>query len=849
MSAYSAFSACKETYDTIISSFDKLSKQSLNLLTEAYVPKIIKQIWQFKNAEPLANLELIEKIINTCIVDGNKINKIRLDIYKTSTITHATIPPELKTIMYNAGFSKDSLRFYEANKDLNLPNSLLLLLTTKIQPIHFYLDTTLTEAYHSMFQFAKLLDCFIEIYNAPKFFEEYCTNIGLMGLQIIDIEIILGLLTNLLLIDSATELQNEYNDKGKINKLNNIFDLIFKWKHIDGNALFTDNVMTPLKKYFKDKIDMDPIFNILLNAIDKKMRPECKKLYDLGKMSISVYIAYFIRTIKPNIPVLSFSNLGYLDDLVDLVIKNAHTHNHNQHGGFIVETIGTFSLLQNSGLIKILSMVGSLIKRPILSCVRTIYKDNIIDISMNLSFEQLYNKYKNDGDTIIINIVNQQKYHYLASLILSFKFNTDITIADKQLISNVCNASRAITQFKRQKPQKVMTITAQEIDFKFKSLSYVYDVALPLIAMPTIFETGVLGIDMMYILFSEKKSIFKIYDKFISSFFKCDEYKIEHEFEYLSKLIINFLNNLSARSTVIIRKKIISFILVQNLYLLHSKYSLTADAENRSEHIGMVIDICKVIVNIIETQDYDMLNELILACLGIPNTLLGVSKTMFLNKLVNYNFIEYRKYVALIEIVTVQKAILFDKLTMNYIRIREEKDKEKKEKQEKDKQEKEKQENNILTIHGPEIKVEGWSKSVMNWFTNFMKSSPAEVIVESTETIIDELGKIKTDTKINVDDTIKESVDAIHDIMSHMTLKDSITVNKQKLELFFLKLFEYNLYVSLPIIENKLQFTIVNNILHCDEIDKILVHLTSNDTNLLFETTKQKEKIKFLGYY
>ena len=94
-----------------------------------------------------------------------------------------------------------------------------------------------------------------------------------------------------------------------------------------------------------------------------------------------------------------------------------------------------------------------------------------------------------------------------------------------------------------------------------------------------------------------------------------------------------------------------------------------------------------------------------------------------------------------------------------------------------------------------------------------------------------------------------ESVEEIKEEIPNMTLNDTIIVNKEKVSLFFQKLFEYNLYVSFPIIENQLDFSIVNNIMHSVEINNILNHLSNKDTHLLFETAKQKTKVRFLGYY
>ena len=847
MASYLNFSSCNESFAKLVNGAKDLPSKLVKKITDTYIVNFAKNIFKLKNADKLEleNLKFIEQLINDCIVDNKKIKRIKFNLYQTTDVDSNSSSDKLTKFINDTKYNTDPyVRHYENNPDTKLSNLQLLLLTTNIKPIHFYLDSTLNELYQSMFQFAKLVDCFIEIEGVPNFFEEYCIKIGLSGLQIIDIEIILGLLTNLLLIDSVDELKNEYNDKGRIKKLNNIFDLIFKWNHIDTSALFSNDFIAQVTGYFANKIDMTSIFKKLLYTINKEYHTECMKLYESGKMSISVFVAYLIKSLKMTIPVLSFSHLGYLDDLVETVIKHAST----QHGGVaIVELIGTIGVLKDIGFFTILNMISSLAKKPVLSCIRKIYKKNTIDISKNKTFDQLRDTCSNNGDTILINIISQKKYNYLAQLILTFSFGKKIMIADKVLITNVCKQPSSFKNIK--KPNQKFSPYTKE-DFKLDALSQVYDIAFPILNMPSIIETGVVGIDIIYILFVENKSIFKIYDNFISNFFECNEYTVEHEFEYLSKLLISFVNKLSSPSTIIIRKKIISFILIQNLYLLYSKYYLSKDADNKSYYNGMFFDICKVVVNVIEKQDKDELNELILACLGMPNNLLATEKTNLLSILVNYNYVIYREYVALMEIVTLQKTSLFEKLlhpakntsqtanpipsqTANPIPLQTANATPKTNNPD----------TNKLNVTNQKSKS---GNSWTTWFTNLMSYSSPKVIAASTKEVVDEVGS-KTDEELNT--MAAESVEEIKEEIPNMTLNDTIIVNKEKVSLFFQKLFEYNLYVSFSIIENQLDFSIVNNIMHSVEINNILNHLSNKDTHLLFETAKQKTKVRFLGYY
>jgi hypothetical protein len=895
MASYFNFSSCKESFNKLTNGVKNLPTNIVNKITDTYILNFTKNIWDLKNADnlDLNNLKVIEQIINDCIVDGNKIKRIKFNLYQPTDVSTTPILNNLSKFVNNAKYNTDQyIRYYKNNPVTKLSNLQLLLLTTNIKPIHFYLDNTLNELYQSMFQFAKLLDCFIEIKGAPNFFEEYCVKIGISGLQIIDIEIILGLLTNLLLIDLVDELKNKYNSKGRITELNNIFDLIFKWNYIETSALFSNRFIANVAGYFTNKIDMASIFKKLLYTINKEYHKECMKLYESGKMSMSIFIAYFIKSLKTIIPVLSFSHLGYLDDLVETTIKNTFA----QHGGVgVIKLVGTIGLLKDMGFFTIIKMISSLANKPILSCIRTLYKNNTIDISKNQTFAQLYNTYINDDETIIINIILQKKYNYLAELISTFSFGKNIMIADKMLISNVCKQPSSLKNFKKPN-QKFSPYTAEsqllvpprgvrvmdsrssigvydksaphgtKEDFKLDAISHSYDIALSILNMPSISETSVLGIDMLYILFAENKSIFKIYDTFIKNFFKCDEYTVESEFEYFSKLLINFVNNLSKTSVVAVRKKMISFVLIQNLYLLYSKYYLSKDANNKSYHNAMFIDICKIIVNVIEKQDKDEINELILACLGMPNNLLATEKTNLLSILVNYNYVIYREYVALMELVTLQKALLFKKIlhpaintsqTANPIPSQTANPIPSQTANPIPSQTANpipsqtatatptttNSDTNKLTVNNQKSKS---GNSWTTWFTNLMRSAPPEEIAASTEEVVAEVVN-KTDEEINT--TVAESVEEIKEEIPNMTLNETIIINKEKVELFFQKLFEYNLYVSFPIIENKLHFTIVNNIMHSVEIDNILNHLLNKDTHLLFETNKQKSKIRFLGYY
>jgi hypothetical protein len=169
---------------------------------------------------------------------------------------------------------------------------------------------------------------------------------------------------------------------------------------------------------------------------------------------------------------------------------------------------------------------------------------------------------------------------------------------------------------------------------------------------------------MIYLIILENKSIFKLYDNFFENFYTCNDYTINDDVIILSSVIINFISKLSPKSGNLIRKKLLNYIIIQNLYLLASSYKLSnPDAiTNEDIFITDLLELCEKAGSVLSSSNFDDINELILACLGKENKLFNEQVTKTLSNIVNYNYITYREYLATTEISMISKNILFERL-------------------------------------------------------------------------------------------------------------------------------------------------------------------------------------------
>lgn len=977
MATYNNF-GCNEFFNNLyeqVNDISKSAKENYDFITSVFTKQNIKTVISAaKDSKTLDNLEKLKelKTIIDKIIQHTNIKKIKFDFYNKK-ITEETGSNPLDKLVASEKYNNPKYLYYytlQENNKKPLPYSKIALLSLKINPLHFYLNSLLVTLYQQFCKYCAFLDCFFEIENVPNFFTEYCAKLGLNGLHILDIEIILGLLTKLLLLDFAKETYPEYDEKtSKIININNVFDIFFKWEHIDKNKLFKPVTLAIIKGIVNKKIGIDEkiknIITMLFQILSHDDKNACEKLYNEGLMSISVYIAYVIKSVKTFTPVLSFSHLGYLDDLSTQIIKMANDNlNHDkkniQKGGIIgvdnvLGFVGLMGTLETLGLFHVINMIFNTLKDPIYSCFRRYYSEYKLDISGNISFYDLSHKLIREGDNIIINMINgtdtQPKLSYLSIFLQTFCINDNITKMDKLLLN----------------------IKHSNDKSPFSALSLSYKITTKLIKAPTIIETGFFTIDVLYLVFSENSSLFKIYDTLIKKLsVETEDYKFGDEIERVAKVIFSFIDKLLPTTRVILRQKILSFIIIQNLYLLAEKYKNTdckkkefytlpntTDPNKINIFDSKIYKICKIITDIIcitpdkHNKHLDKINEFILACLGRTNELFDSELTEILAKLVDYNFKLYREYIVSVKLSIISKGLLFAKMqpiphTVNTTTLNAQS------------QELSRGKNDLnlsgtvcTGIESPaqcnptgvtqirrsrhstsdamglELSVSGTTNinshrnesSKESVFVSFSKNSEnqnnaniTKSNVEDTSffsvktltdfstqlfnkskqkikktinttknilhiginTVYDSAANIRANflsvpnpeithivelsnsihasklndelTRTTIENNIDTAFNNIDEAFESSTINDNHNTNKQKVHLFVSKLFEYVLYISLPNIESKLGYKIKDNVMICNESDILLNHLNNTDTNLLFETTKQSAKIRFITY-
>lgn len=944
MATYNNF-GCNEFLHTLYEQVSDLSSgvaKNFNFISGVFTKQNIKTIISVaKDSTVLDDIEKIkelETIINK-IIEHTNIKKVKFDIYNKK-ITEETGNNPLDKLVISEKYNNSKYLYYYTlpeNKKKSLPYSKIALLSLRINPLHFYLNSTLINLYQQFCKYGAFLDCFFEIENVPNFFTEYCAKLGLNGLHILDIEIILGLLTKLLLLDFAKETYPKYDTKtSKITGINNVFDILFKWEHIDKGKVFDTVTLTTIEKILNKQFGIDTqiknIIDILFQILTHNDKIACEKLHKEGLMSVSVYIAYVIKSFKVITPVLSFCHLGYLDDLSTQIIKIAndalnHDRKNIQKGGIIgIDNIlgfaGLIGTLESLGLFTVIGMIFNPLKNPMYSCARSYYSKHKLDISDNISFHELSDKLFKAGDNIIINMItgtaSQSKLSYLSIFLQTFSINDTVTKLDKLLLNPKICASIGGGKKEGYSP--------------FTAMGSSYTITHKLIKAPTFIETGFFAIDTLYLVFSESISLFRIYDTLISKLFvECKDYTFGDESERVAKVIFSFIDKLSPNTQVILRQKLLSYIIIQNLYLLAEKYKNTesnkhefytspdkTDPNKIKIFDSNIYKICKIITDIIcitpdkHNKHLDKINEFILACLGSPNELFDSELTEILSKLVDYNFKQYRDYIVSVKLSIVATTLLLKKMQPN-IKLSSSNDKfysAINNTVPKNSTKNNTPEHKVVTGHRPlsiisaepvastggiEEDTSFFSKknlidvgsvvynkskqklktttnttkkvlntafnSVYNLATNlyatFLSEPEPDIthIVEldksisSIHTSIHKSLQLSDEsTNLTIEDTITEAFNNIDEAFESSVLNDNHNTNKQKVHLFASKLFEYVLYISLPNIEAKLGYNIRDNVMICNETDVLLMHLLAENTNLLFETTKQIAKVRFINY-
>lgn len=932
MAAYNTFSKCYDFLGNIYEKASEIKKdvaenvtEITNILTKqniASIMSIIKDTSAMQNIDKITELTtVIDKLISV-----TNINKFEFDVYNTDKTTESgegTLSKLITKSIYN---NPKYLYYYTLPENNNkpLPYSKITLLSLKINPVHFYLNDTLVKLFQQFCIFAAFFDCFITIKNVPRFFTEYFAKLGLNGIFIYDIEIILALLTKLLLLDLTKDTFPEYNSSGEIIKINNVFDILFKWSQINKSSLLKNKILAGVGKPVFATLDIDKkindviaiLLNILTDEATTKYKSNCQQLYDAGLMTISVYIAYLIKSFKIITPVLSFSHLGYIEDLADTIILNAKEglkQKGGQKGGIIgldnaFVIAGVIGSLKDIGLIKVIDMIFDSLKPSIYTCMRSYYSKKKLDMSKNISFTRLSLLLSSYGNNVIINMITgvpgQPKLEYLSMFFQSFSINDTVTKMDKLLLMPyVCNVKLG---------------GGKDTVSPFTALEKSYAITHKLIKAPNTVDTGLFVLDMINLVLSENVSLFKIYDTLISKFAKCEIYKFTDEMEHIHKLLFSFIKILNPDVQIVLRHKILAYIIIQNLFLLAEKYkqapinhehfytmSKQIDANKIKIFDHNIIQLCRIISNIIcvkpgkSDSNLDVFNDLIMACLGKANDLFNEELTDTLVKLVNYNYIIYRIYVANAKQAIISKTLLISQLQTKPVTSHNTKKKtnssnffdarntstvpqpaiDSTHRHNSSTQNSNSQDNtypnieseyntsffalNLLSDIGKKAYYSGKKKlantttkaneyminavtSAKNIFTSLL-TTPAPNL-EPIVTLNNSISSISETQLDTVTNTIEELPNNITQELMHVEPNDNHITNKQKIHVFLAKLFEYVLYVSLPQLEAKLEYNITDNIMVCPETDVIINHLLDPKSGLLFETSKQRAKVKFLKY-
>ena len=555
----------------------------------------------------------LQEVINILFKYIN-ISKLSFDLYDEQS--ESRLKKSDKEFIDEKYNTPEYLYYYTKaeNQTIPLPNSKLNLLTFKIMPLNFNTHSTLNEEFQNIFAFGKLLDCFINIANKPNFFEDYFVNIGINGLHIIDIEIILGLFINLLLMDKDVNTKPVYTD-GKITHINNIFDLLFKFKHINFNKItkfgLVDILATILKKQINNEINT--AITELFNLFDEQTKNELTKLYEHKCMSISVFIAYLIKSIK-NIPILSLINFGYINDLANDIINNAIINNFPTQIGGTNSSITNESSTSNDAFSYIVNLIYKTVIKTTYACSKIYFSGSKINITKNMTYKTLLELFKNDNTTLISILNDKKKYIYISKIVLTFSIKNVLEIEDKKILNPSCSTNSSLThrnttsriqkhnqldkverqhisttsriqkhkQLDKAERQHISTTQNSPLNTYFKS----YDIIFKVIDAPSIFEVIRLSFDLLKFIALYNRKIMKLTDNIFNNIFSCEPYNYSEDFEAINLLLQKLPSTFSSKNKLLIRHNILKCIIAQNLYILGAKYNKTQEKISKREPIN-----------------------------------------------------------------------------------------------------------------------------------------------------------------------------------------------------------------------------------------------------------------------
>ena len=778
--------------------------------------------------------------------------------------SESLLNPYLKSL----GDNTNTIAYYEKYSTVPLSYTVRLLLTMRINRFGYNIDNMLNSLFGSTIGYIAILDSFIDIKDHPHFFKDYSQKLKTYGFDLIDIEFLLSLLCYFLSFDLIDEFKSVIDENGNIIEIKNIFDILFKIKKMDyakvlnGFSGISASVIKQYSSYITDYIKK------VICMLQKKENLEiCMKLLEAGELSISKLLAYFVDDYRDKLALLSMTDLGMVGHLVDLLISpdkvkvnpeigvsvnNSKPDSNNgkpddnngkspagdsasdsasgsnssvyesveeQTGGFLGQIL--------LGL-KIPVVLSKLLAKPAYNCAVYLAKRHIFNISENETYGQLLNIDKND-ETLLINIINNKDtYPHLSQFILSLKIKDTMTPNDLYLLFGTCVSSQ---------------ITQANVDFRHKYGLPEFNISGgKLLRTGGILNTLQLYTNLFYVVASNFRDVFNSYNKLHKLLSVCKERSMHNMFEDFVKALSNIMPKLSMSSKTTIRRNILAYIVKINMYNIGLSYHRTI-----SEPIGATVPagmqtLAEKIGDLIFNDNKDGLNDLFSVLFDRPNHITNIfelEERDTLRRIIIFNSKTYGVYKNLIG----TNKLLRDQYNLS-----------------------------ASGQDGGGLGTFVWNagytlaKKIVPSFVSGSKNDKKALEHDSVNSETSKTRKQRSNssttsskskkmrkhadvTRPNEEqaDDIKNLKATSKQVSDYVKSPDPDSQPRELLYLFMHKLFEYSPIIGFKLLEDNLSYKVANNIFASEETNAYLTHLKVQSIPLLYQTTAEAEKIKFVN--
>ena len=304
----------------------------------------------YKTFEAETPAEKINTIISFINIVQKHIyaNKISIKTTKDRRDRHTDYSRQFMDVFgqYIQRYAGDSnrIRYYMENKDKQLNSGLTFLLSLNLTGRNNYLNGIMQKNRDIIISIGKVLDVLIEIENVPQFFEDYLTDVIIYGVELVDIEFFLSIVTYLLTLDLDT-VNQDYMPGTNHRYAKNAINLFLKLRHYRENGqtfkvlddfasarLYGLKTLTGLlEKVTFGKAPTVDIYKVVDDWIseqfdfffaeDTEWKTKCYNEYHAGRLTISKLLAYILKQHHGYIYGMQLFDYGIYDDIIQQVLS------------------------------------------------------------------------------------------------------------------------------------------------------------------------------------------------------------------------------------------------------------------------------------------------------------------------------------------------------------------------------------------------------------------------------------------------------------------------------------------------------------------------------------------------